>query len=151
MKIAIGADHGGYRLKEELKKFLKTKGHKVIDFGTHSKESCDYPEFSFAVARSVAGKKTKYGLIVCKSGIGSAIAANKVKGARAAVCNNQLSAKLSREHNDANVCVFGSRFVKAKDAKRIISLWLRTRFSKGRHARRVGQIIKFEKKSMRRV
>ncbi len=145
MIIAIGSDHGGYRLKEQLKKFLKSKGHKLLDFGAHSEESCDYPKYSFAVAKSVAKRKAKYGIIVCKSGIGSCIAANKVKGVRAAVCNNMLSAKMSREHNDANVCVFGSRFVNAKNAKKIISSWLKAKFGGGRHARRVGQITEFEK------
>jgi len=146
MTIAIGSDHGGFELKEILVDFLKEKGYKVKDFGTHSRESCDYPRFSYDVASGVAKESYKKGVLICKSGIGSAIAANKVPGIRAAVCNSKEEAELSRKHNDANIIVFGSKFISSEDAKKILTVWLTTEHEGGRHKRRVDQIKEIEKK-----
>jgi ribose 5-phosphate isomerase B len=145
MRIAVGADHGGYLLKEKLVHFLKKRGHRVKDFGTFSQESCDYPKFSEQVARAVARKKAARGILVCKSGTGSCIAANKVRGIRAVVCLNKKQAVLSRQHNDTNVIVFGALFISAKKAQEILKIWLKTEFEGGRHARRLRQIGRIEK------
>jgi ribose 5-phosphate isomerase B len=145
IKIAIGADHGGFALKKVLVDFLKQQGHEVLDVGTHSSGSCDYPQFSYAAARAVAKKTATWGIIICKSGIGASIVANKVPGVRAAVCNSEEEAVLSREHNDANVIVFGSTFVSAEDAKTITARWLSTEHLGGRHKKRVDQITDIEK------
>ncbi|MBI4335376.1 MAG: ribose 5-phosphate isomerase B [Candidatus Omnitrophica bacterium] len=144
MRIAIGADHGGFRLKLELARFLEGLGHKVRDFGTHTDESCDYPGFAARVAKAVSGGRYKRGVLVCKTGIGMAIAANKIKGIRAAVIHDVESAISSREHNDCNVIVFGSRFVTVTAAKKILEAWLKTAAAGGRHRRRVNQIRKLE-------
>ncbi len=146
MIIAIGADHGGFRLKEKIKKYLKSRGYIVKDCGTHSLESCDYPQIGLEVAQAVAAKKADKGLLICKTGIGQSIVANKVPGIRAAVCFNLTSARYSRQHNDANVLVLGSLFVKENLAKRILGVWLREKFEGGRHKRRVNQIKNIEKK-----
>ena len=151
MKIAIGADHGGYKIKEFLAKYLKKKGHAVKDFGTYSLESCDYPVFSYEVAREVAKGAAKRGILICKTGIGSAIAANKVKGARAAVCNSMLAAQMSRRHNDANILVFGSRFVSVSKAAKIAGVWLKTEFEGGRHKRRVDEIKDIENGKIKKI
>ena len=151
MKIAIGSDHGGFKLKEYLVKYLRKKGHTVKDFGTYSTGSCDYPAYSYKVAKAVSTGKTKTGILVCKTGIGSAIVANKVKGVRAAVCNSLLSAEMSRRHNDANVLVFGSRFVNMKNASRITQLWLKTKFEGGRHKRRVDEIKDIENGKIKKI
>jgi len=151
MKIAIGSDHGGFKLKEYLVKYLRKKGHTVKDFGTYSKQSCDYPVYSYKVAKAVSSGKAKTGILVCKTGIGSAIVANKVKGVRAAVCNSLLSAEMSRRHNDANVLVFGSRFVNMKNASRITQLWLKTKFEGGRHKRRVDEIKDIENGKIKKI
>ncbi|MFH1856190.1 MAG: ribose 5-phosphate isomerase B [Candidatus Omnitrophota bacterium] len=146
MIIAIGADHGGFELKEKVKEYLNKKGHKVKDYGTHSTESCDYPKIGFEVAKAVSDKKVSRGILVCKTGIGEAIVANKVPGARAAVCPNITCARFSRQHNDVNVLVFGSLFVKEAEAKKILDVWLETKFEGGRHKRRVNQIREIERK-----
>ena len=145
-KIIIGSDHGGFRLKEKLKAFLEIRGYKVKDAGCFSRESCDYPQFACEVAAQVASGRFKKGILVCKSGIGNSIVANKVAGIRAALCYNLMAAKLSRLHNDANLLVLGALFVKEPLAKRIAALWLKTGFAGGRHLRRVRQIKKIEKK-----
>jgi len=144
MKIAIGCDHGGFRLKEGLIKFLKKKHHTVKDYGTFTEESCDYPLFAFKVGRAVGSGKVARGMLICKTGIGMVVAANKAKGARAAVIHDLDSAISSREHNDCNIIVFGSRFIKAPTAKKILNVWLATRALGGRHSRRVRLIKKME-------
>jgi ribose 5-phosphate isomerase B len=145
-KIVIGSDHGGFPLKEKLKIFLQKKGYKVKDVGCSNQECCDYPEFAYAAAKEVAKGEFSKGILVCKSGIGNSIAANKVKGARAALCYNLKAARLSRQHNDANLLVLGALFVKEALAKRMASLWLATEFEGGRHLRRLKQIKRIEKK-----
>ena len=122
MIIAIGADHGGFKLKEKIKEYLAKNGHIVKDYGTHSLKSCDYPQIGFKVAQAVAAKKAERGLLICKTGIGQSIVANKVPGIRAAVCLNVKCARYSRKHNDANVLVLGSLFVKENLARRISSV-----------------------------
>ncbi len=148
-KLSIASDHAGFVLKEELKEYLDKKGIAVKDLGTYSKERCDYPEYAYNLAKSVASGEYKRGILVCKSGIGDSIVANKVPGVRAALCYNLKAAKLSRQHNDSNVLVLGSAFVKADLAKRMISLWLNTKFLGGRHLRRVKQINEIEQKIRR--
>lgn len=143
MKIAIGSDHRGVKLKKVLTDYL-VKKHKVLDFGTFSEDSCDYPEYCFRVANEVSMRKAKFGIFICKTGIGSSIALNKVKGVRAALVHNLKGAKFSRLHNDANVLVFGAEFVKPDYAKRITGVWLNTKFEGGRHQRRINQIKRIE-------
>jgi len=145
MKISIGSDHGGFQLKEKIVAFLRKKGFEILDFGTDSPESCDYPLIAYEVAKSVSKKKADKGILVCKTGIGNSIAANKVKGIRAALCYNIKAAELSRRHNDSNVLVLGALFADIAKAKDIINVWLKTKFEGGRHARRVKQIERIEK------
>lgn len=145
MKIAIGSDHGGFQLKEKIAGFLRKKGYKVLDFGTDSLESCDYPLIACEVAKSVAKKKADKGILVCKTGIGNSIVANKVKGIRAALCYNIKAAELSRRHNNSNVLVLGALFTDIAKAKDIMGVWLKTKFEGGRHTRRVKQIERIEK------
>jgi len=144
--IFIGADHRGFKLKGKIIKFLKTKKIMVIDVGTFSEVSCDYPLIAFRLGKNVAASSRSRGILICKTGIGDSIAANKVKGVRAALCYNTKAARLSREHNDSNVLVLGSDFVKEKDARKIIDIWLKVEFEGGRHLRRIKQIKQFEKK-----
>lgn len=144
MKIIIGADHRGFKLKEKIKAFLEAKGFIVKDAGTFSNEPCDYPEIAFKVGRDVVKSSNRRGILICKTGIGDSIAANKVREVRAALCYNIKAARLSRLHNDANVLVLGSDFVKEKTAKKIIEAWLNTNFEGGRHLRRINQIKRFE-------
>lgn len=146
MKIAIGADHGGFELKEKLVKFLKNKGHKVKDFGTFNSQSCDYPPIGYKVAQQISLKKANRGILICKTGIGLAMVANKLPKVRAAVCHNIKLAISSRQHNDSNVLVFGALFVKENLAKKILDTWLKTPFLGERHARRVKQIEQIENK-----
>ncbi len=144
MKIAIASDHAGFRAKEELKKFLAGMGHEVTDFGTFSEDSCDYSDFAFKVAKAVASGEAERGILICGTGIGMSIAANKVKRVRAAVCWNRETAKLSREHNDANVLCLGARMLGIEEIKEIAKAWLSAEFEKGRHERRVRKIREFE-------
>ena len=148
--ILIASDHAGFTLKEKLKLYLKRAGLRVDDLGTFSKESCDYPKFAYPLAKAVSRGTYKQGILICKSGIGNSIAANKLPGVRAALCCNARAARLSREHNDSNVLVLGSAFVNEKSAKRILNVWLKTAFSGGRHLRRLNQIRKIERKIMQR-
>lgn len=143
--IAIGADHGGYNLKEMLGAYLKDKGFQVVDCGTHSRESVDYPDFAVAVARMVADGNAWRGVIVDGAGIGSCMAANKVKGVRAALCYDHATAFNSREHNNANVLTLGSGLIGPNLAKQITETFLNTEFGGGRHARRVDKIMAIEK------
>jgi ribose 5-phosphate isomerase B len=142
--VAIGADHGGYELKEQLKRHLADWSYTVIDLGTSSTEPVDYPDFAEAVANAVASGKTWRGVVIDSAGIGSAIAANKVPGARAALCYDRATARNSREHNDANVIAFGARLIPAEVAREILALWLDTPFAGGRHQRRIDKIKAIE-------
>ena len=140
MKIAIGADHAGWQLKEDIKTFLNTLGHNITDFGTNSGESVDYPDFAKKVAISVSSGKSDVGVLLCGTGIGMAMTANKIKGIRAAVCHNEYTAEMSRRHNDANVFCAGARVTDADTIKKMLKLWLSTPFEGGRHKRRVDKI-----------
>ena len=144
MKIAIGSDHGGYELKARIAEFLKRGKYDVDDMGTHSKDSCDYPVIGFEVARAVSSGMVDRGVLVCKTGIGMSMAANKVRGVRAALCGRPDIAVSSKEHNDSNVLVLGSMFVNVPQAKRILAAWLSTEFEGGRHQKRLRQIQKIE-------
>ncbi len=144
MRIAIGSDHAGFRLKEHLKQVLKEGGHDVDDLGTNSEESVDYPPICAAVGRAVSAGDAERGIVLGGSGQGEQLAANKVRGVRAALCNDLYTARLSREHNDANVLSMGGRIVGEGLADEILRLWLATPFAGGRHARRVGQITDIE-------
>ena len=144
MRIAIGADHAGYALKEHLKQTLVRLGHTVDDHGTHSEETVDYPLICIAVGRSVVDGRADRGIVLGGSGQGEQIAANKVPGVRAALCNDLYTARLSREHNDANVLAMGGRIVAFGLADEILTLWLATAFAGGRHQRRLDQITAVE-------
>ena len=144
--VAIGADHGGFDLKEELRNYLREWGYTVLDFGTSSREPVDYPDFAEAVANAVARREAWRGLVIDSAGIGSAIAANKVPGARAAACYDRAAARNSREHNDANILSLGARVIPAEVAREILAVWLETPFARGRHQRRVDQIVAIEKR-----
>ena len=149
MRIAIGADHAGFPLKQHLVATLKELGHDVIDFGTDSEESVDYPPIMAAVGHAVAGGKADRGIVLGGSGQGEQMAANKVRGVRAALCNDLYTARLSREHNDANVLAMGGRIVAEGLADEILKLWLSTPFDGGRHQRRVEQIADIEEQEAR--
>jgi ribose 5-phosphate isomerase B len=140
MRIAIGADHAGFNLKDHLRARLAEAGHELVDCGTHSADSVDYPDYAALVARAVAGGSAERGILVCGSGIGMAIAANRFAGVRAAACVDLYSAELSRRHNDANVLALGSRIVAAPLAEAIAERFLATPFEGGRHARRVAKL-----------
>lgn len=140
MRVAIGADHAGYLLKEHLKQTLIRLGHDVDDHGTHSEASVDYPEICMSVGHAVVGGRADRGIVLGGSGQGEQIAANKVRGVRAALCNDLFTARLSREHNDANVLSMGGRIVAFGLADEIVALWLSTPFEGGRHQRRIDQI-----------
>ncbi|MFC1570188.1 ribose 5-phosphate isomerase B [Candidatus Omnitrophota bacterium] len=150
-RITIGADHGGFLLKEKVISELKKKKYKVSDLGPSSKDSCDYPAFGFSVAKKVSKKQADRGILICRSGIGMAIVANKLPGVRAGVCNTVKDASSSREHNDANVLVLAADRVSSKKALEILNVWLKTKTLGGRHARRVRQIKDFEKKIFKKL
>ena len=145
MRISMGSDHAGYRLKEELKTFLQTEGHEVLDVGTDSEETVDYPDFCAAAARAVIDGRAERAIVLGGSGQGEQLAANKVRGTRAALCNDLHLAQLSRRHNDANVLAMGGRIVATELAKEIVKLWLATPFDGGRHARRLEQIAEIDR------
>jgi len=149
-RIVIASDHGGFALKEKLKPFLRNKKFKVEDLGTYSKERCDYPITAYSLAKEVSRGKYKQGILICKSGIGNAIVANKLPGVRAALCYNVKAARLSREHNDSNILVLGSLFVNDSLAKRIVSIWLKTEFAGGRHQRRLDKVLAIEARAIQR-
>lgn len=138
MKIAIAADHGGVELKEALKKKFSALG--LTDLGTHGNDSVDYPDFGEALARKVAAGEFERGILICGSGIGISIAANKIKGIRAALCHNAYTAEMARKHNDANVIAMGGRVVDEKTAVEMVEIFLNTAFEGGRHARRVEKL-----------
>ena len=145
MKIAIGTDHGGFELKALLIRRLKSARHQVKDLGTFSPEPCDYPVIGARVARVVSSGRVKRGVLLCKSGGGMAIVANKFPGVRAVVCQTAESARHARKHNDANILVLGAEGLSGRQASEILSAWLKTPFAGGRHARRVRQILKIER------
>ena len=144
MKILIGADHAGFKLKEELKEYIKQLGYNVQDYGTNSEEAVDYPLIASKVAKDAAKNKAR-GILICGSGIGMSITANNIKGIRAAVCHNEFTAEVARTHNDSNILCLGSRDIEKGIAKKIVKIWLETRFSdEERHKRRVDEISKIE-------
>ena len=138
--IVIGSDHGGFKLKEELKKYFDEKGIEYEDKGTFSEESVDYPDIAKAVAKDVSDKKADIGILICRSGIGMSIAANKIRGIRAALCGDTYSARVSRAHNNANVLCLGERVIGEHLALDIVDVWLKAGFEAGRHKRRVDMI-----------
>ena len=140
MKIAIASDHAGFKYKEYIKTILIERGYEVKDFGTHSEESCDYPDFIRPAARAVAGGEFERGIVLGGSGNGEAMAANKIKGIRCALCWDLRSARLSREHNDANVLSLGERMLSIHEAIEIVDLWLSTPFEGGRHLQRINKL-----------
>jgi ribose 5-phosphate isomerase B len=145
MRIALGADHRGFALKEELRRWLAARGHAVVDFGPESEDRVDYPDYAFKVATAVARHRADRGILICSTGIGMSIAANKVRGVRAALADSTRLARLSREHNNANVLCLGADVVTGRMAKRIVGVWLETDFGGGRHLQRVrklGRIIR---------
>jgi len=142
--VAIGCDHGGFEMKEDLKAYLVELGYRALDCGTQSKESVDYPDFAFAVARQVADGTAFRGIIIDGAGIGSCMAANKVPGVRAALCYDEATAVNSREHNDANVLTLGAGLIGGNLARQVVKRWLKTDFGGGRHARRVNKIMEIE-------
>jgi len=146
-KILIASDHAGFVLKEKLKAYLAKKGLRVIDLGTHSKERCDYPLFAYSLAQKISQGKFRRGILICKTGIGNSIMANRLRGVRAALAYNVKAARLSREHNDSNVLVLGSAFVNKKLGEKIIAVWLKTEFQGGRHLRRLNLIKRLEREA----
>jgi len=144
MRIAIGADHAGYSLKETLAAYLRERGVEVLDFGTHGPDAVDYPDYARVVAEAVARGEADFGVLICGTGVGMSITANKVPGIRAAAVSDVYSAKMSRAHNDANILCLGGRVVGPGLAIEILETWLRTPFEGGRHARRLEKIRQIE-------
>ena len=144
MKVALACDHGGYALKEELKAMLTEQGYTCKDYGCHSQESCDYPAFGEAAARAVASGECERGIVLCTTGIGISIAANKVRGIRCAHCADTLEASLCRRHNNANMIAIGAGFTGPRLAKEMVEVFLTTDFEGGRHARRVAMLDAIE-------
>lgn len=145
MRIAIGSDHRGFPLKERLKEMLSAQGHDIVDFGTDSAESADYPDFAIPVARKTASSEVDRGIVICGSGIGVSIAANKVVGARAALVHTVEDARVSRLHNNANVLALSEKSLDDPSLEEIVRTWLETEFEGGRHDRRIGKITGYEK------
>lgn len=146
MKIAIGCDHGGFQLKGEIIKHLKDKGIEVKDYGTYTEESCDYPDIAIQVAEDVAANKNDFGILICGTGIGISISANKVPGIRAALCSDTFSAHATRQHNNANILAMGQRVVGAGLALDIVDTFLDSKFEGERHQKRIDKITDIEKK-----
>jgi ribose 5-phosphate isomerase B len=144
MKISMGSDHGGYDLKSRLKDLLEQRGIEVSDLGCHGTESVDYPDYAHAVAKQVAAGETDRGILVCTTGIGVSITANRLPGIRASLCHNEEMAELTRLHNNSNVLCLSQKFTTAEDAAKILDIWLNTEFEGGRHERRVLKIDKCE-------
>ena len=144
MKIAMGCDHGGFDLKEEVKAYLTGQGYEVEDFGCYGKESCDYPEFAEAAARAVATGACERGIVICTTGIGISISANKVKGVRCALCGDPWSAEMTRRHNDSNMLAMGAGVVGPLLARQIVDAFLKHDFEGGRHQRRVDKMMDIE-------
>ncbi len=146
MKIALGADHGGFQLKEEIKAMLQSMNHEVVDMGCDCEQSVDYPDYALPVAEKVASGELDRGILICGTGIGMSIAANKVKGIRCALVHDLFSAKATREHNDTNVLAMGARVIGPGVAQEIVKVWLETEFTGGRHSQRVEKIGNIEAK-----
>lgn len=146
MRIGIGNDHSALELKAEIIEFVEAMGHEVVDYGTKTNASCDYPVYGEAVGNAVVNKEVDLGILICGTGLGISMAANKVKGVRAAVCSEPFTAKMSRAHNNANIIAFGARVVGAELAKMIVEAFLTTEFEGGRHQRRVDMIMDIENK-----
>jgi ribose 5-phosphate isomerase B len=142
--VAIAADHGGFELKEQLKNYIVDWGYEVLDLGTKNTEAVDYPDFAVAAAEAVVVGRAWRGVVIDSAGIGSAIAANKVPGARAALCYDRATARNSREHNDANILTLGAKLISPELAREILAAWLETKFGGGRHAKRVDKITEIE-------
>jgi RpiB/LacA/LacB family sugar-phosphate isomerase len=145
MKIAIGADHAGYALKDQVRDALRQAGHEVVDRGTNSAESTDYPDYASAVAQDVVSGAADRGVLVCSTGVGMSIAANKVDGIRAALAISPDEVRLTRAHNDANIITIGARYIDSEVANEMVRIFLETPFEGGRHARRIGKIAQLEK------
>lgn len=146
MKIAIGNDHAATELKFQIKEYLESQGHEVVNFGTDTNDSCNYPEFGEAVGRAVASGEAEAGVLICGTGVGISIAANKVNGVRAVVCSEPVTAKLSKEHNNSNIVAFGARIVGFEMAKAIVDAWLGAEYQGGRHQMRVDMLTDIEKR-----
>ncbi len=146
MKFSIGCDHGGYEYKMQIIQYLESNGHQVVDCGTFSTESCDYPEFAIKTAEMVKNGKMDLGIVICRSGEGVSIAANKVKGIRCALAYNEVVARLSREHNDANMIAFGADYFSIKEVKAMLDQFINAKFAAGKHERRVNLIKNYENK-----
>ena len=144
MKIGIGTDHRGFKLKEFLKAILQKNCHRVTDFGVFDENPADYPDTAFALTKDLQRKKIERGVLICGSGLGMSIAANKAKGIRATLCLNEKMAKMARNHNDSNVLVLSANFTTPAQAKKILKVWLTEEFEGGRHQRRIKKIAKFE-------
>jgi len=144
MKIAIGSDHRGFEVKKRIGHLLGQLGHEVVDVGTHSRDSVDYPDFAFQVAQAVGAKEVDFGILICGTGVGMSIVANKVVGVRAAPCHDSITAEMSRRHNDANVLCLSGDLLGDTLIERMVRIWLTTEFEGGRHARRVDKIVQFE-------
>ena len=144
--VALGADHAGFELKEALKAWLIDQGYQILDYGTHSPDSVDYPDYAAQVAEAVAHQKVDRGVLICGTGIGMAIAASKVPGVRAALCSDLYTARMSREHNDANVLTLGGRLMGPEMALDVLRMWIETDFAGGRHQRRVDKIADIERR-----
>lgn len=147
--IAIGADHGGYKLKEEIKKYFEEKGIEYKDFGTYSEERVDYPDIAKAVSKAVQSKKCDRGILICRSGYGMSMVANKFKGIRSAPCFEETAAKFSRMHNDSNMLALGADYVTTSKAIQIVRVWIATEFEGGRHSDRLALIEEIEKENMK--
>lgn len=144
MKISLGCDHGAFTLKEHIKDYLTQKGHEVVDCGTYSADSCDYPVFAQAAAQRVSSGECERGIVMCTTGIGISISANKVKGVRCALCSEPYSAEMTRRHNDANMLAMGAGLIGQNMADRIVDTFLSTEFEGGRHQRRVDRMMDIE-------
>ena len=144
MKIAIGNDHAAVEMKQEVAAYLRELGHEVVNMGTDTSESCNYPEYGEKVARAVAAKEADCGVLICGTGVGISIAANKVKGIRAAVCSEPTTARLVKEHNNANIIAFGARIIGIETAKDILDAYLNAEFEGGRHQKRIDLIYAIE-------
>lgn len=149
MQIGLACDHGGFELKEEIKAFLKIHGYEPVDMGTFNEESVDYPDFGMQVAEKVSQGILKRGILICGSGIGMSIVANKFRGVRASLVHDLYSARLSREHTDANILVLGGRVIGKELAKEIVRIWLETPFAGGRHQRRLEKIEAIERRNFK--
>ncbi len=145
MKVALSSDHRGFHAKEQTKTFLKESGHTVADFGCDSPASCDYPDSAFAGAKSVAGGESDLGIFFCGTGIGMSMTANKVRGIRAALCHDELTAEMSRRHNNSNVLCLPADLLGDELIRRVVDVWLRTEYEGGRHERRLEKIAEYER------